>query len=140
MIHARWASTPGKLRKTISGIGHVVWNDAGSECQIYIPGRAELSDAPGIVQSLSDYVGETLVFISAETLALVMTRPETLETVPPDCVAVQVSKWNTGIGWFEAGRILDEEEVETAWNRIMEHIGSDKARWHTYAPEITGYG
>ncbi|WP_207597732.1 hypothetical protein [Arthrobacter sp. D5-1] len=51
-----------------------------------------------------------------------------------------MSKWNTGIGWYETGRILTADEVENAWQRILDQLGTDKARWHTYSPELPGFG
>jgi hypothetical protein len=69
-----------------------------------------------------------------------MARPETLELVPESCVALQLSKWNTGIGWFGPGRILEENEVEIAWQNIIDQIGQNKARWHTYDPALPGFG
>lgn len=140
VVHARWAATPGKLRKTVAGIGHVVWDEDGRACRIYIPARLEMAVAPSVVESLSDYVGESLVFTSAGTLALVMTRPETLELVPAGFVALELSKWSTGIGWYESGRVLEEGEVEGAWQRIIDQIGVGKARWHTFDPEMPGFG
>ena len=140
VVHARWVARPGKLRKTVKGIGHVVWDQEGNTCQIYIPGRLEAELAPSVVDSLSKYVGEPLTYVAAETLALVMTRPETLESVPPGFVAIELSKWNTGVGWYEPNRILAPKEVETAWQRILDHLGEDKARWHTYSPALPGFG
>lgn len=78
--------------------------------------------------------------MSAETLPFVTTRPETLDLVPPGYVAIELSKWNTGIGWYEPGRILTADEVENAWRRILDQLGTDKARWHTYSPELPGFG
>jgi hypothetical protein len=140
VVHARWAAGAGKLRKTVAGIGHVVWDEDGSACRIYIPARLQHDVLASVVESLSDYVGAALEFTSAETLALIMTRPETLESVPSDCIAVELSKWNTGIGWYDEGRLLREDEVEVAWQHIIDQIGSDRVRWHTYAPEVVGFG
>ncbi|MFK0004974.1 hypothetical protein [Paenarthrobacter sp. NPDC090522] len=105
-----------------------------------MPYRLEAEQAPLVVESLSEYVGEPLTYTSAETLALVKTRPETLDLVPPGFVAIEVSKWNTGIGWFEPNRILTSDEVENAWQQIVDLIGTDKARWHTYSPDLPGFG
>jgi len=124
----------------VGGIGHVVWDQDGSTCRIYIPARLQAEIAPSVVDSLSEYVGEPLTFTSAETLALVMTRPETLHLVPPGFVAVELSKWNTGIGWYEPDRLLDEDEVEIAWQRIIDQLGGEIARWHTCNPELPGFG
>lgn len=130
----------GKLRKAVRGIGHVLWDQDGSTCRIYIPARLEPEHTPSVIDSLSEYVGEPLSYTSAETLALVMTRPETLVLVPPGFVAIELSKWNTGIGWYEPNRILTSEEVENAWQQILDQLGTDKARWHTYSPELPGFG
>jgi hypothetical protein len=89
---------------------------------------------------LTKYVYPILEFTSAETVALIMTRPETLELVPSDCVALELSKWNTGIGWYEADRLLTEDEVKAAGQLIIGRIGPDKLRWHTYAPKEIGFG
>lgn len=140
VVHARWAAAPGKLRKTVAGIGHVVWSEDGLECMIYIPARLQHDMLPSVIESLSEYVGALLEFTSAETVALIQTRPQTLESVPSDCVALELSKWTTGIGWYQAGRLLTEDEVNAAWQHIIVQIGSDKVRWHTYAPETIGFG
>lgn len=140
VVHARWVAEPGKLRKTVAKIGHVVWNEEGTECSIYIPARLQHEMLPGVVESLSNYVGAELALTSAETLPWVMTRPETLKLVPADCVALELGKWSTGIGWGEQGRLLEHEEVEAAWGHILSQIGEDKARWHTYSPALPGFG
>jgi hypothetical protein len=140
VVHARWVAEQGKLRKTVAKIGHVVWNEDGTECSIYIPARLQHETLPGVVESLSDYVGAELVLTSAETLPWVMTRPETLKLAPSDCVALELGKWSTGIGWGEPGRLLESDEVETAWRHILSQIGEDKARWHTYSPALPGFG
>lgn len=140
VVHARWTAEPGKLRKTVAKLGHVVWNEEGNACKIYIPARLEHDVLPGVVESLSDYVGAELALTSAETLPWVMTRPETLEFVPADCIALELGKWSTGIGWCEPGRLLDSDQVEAAWRHILSQIGSDKARWQTYSPALPGFG
>lgn len=40
-------------------------NEDGSECSIYIPARLQHEMLPGVVESLSDYVGAELVLTSA---------------------------------------------------------------------------
>lgn len=57
-------------------------------------------------------MGAELVLTSAETLPWVMTRPETLKLVPSDCVALELGKWSTEIGWGEPGRLLESDEVD----------------------------
>lgn len=140
VVHARWVAEPGKLRKTVAKLGHVTWNEDGSACRIYIPARLPRDMLPGVVKSLSDYVGAELTLTSAETLPWVMTRPETLDSVPADCGALELEKWSTGIGWCEPGQLLDNEDIEKAWRHITSQIGENKARWQTYSPALPGFG
>lgn len=140
VIYAQWTGDPGKLRLTIARMGHVRWDDAGLTCRIYVPALLQEDVLDSVVESLSEYVGAQLERTRAETMAYIQTRPYSLEFTPADCTAVELSKWVTGIGWYEPGRLMSEAELETAWWHIISQVGPDRIRWHNYDPRLIGFG
>lgn len=140
VLHACWVDQQGKQRRTVDGMGWVRWEADGRACRIYLPTRLIESDLDGVIEDLSEYVGAPLERTSAETLPFVSTRTPTLRKVPDGCCPVQLSKWNTGIGKFRPGHLMDESEVEDAWWAIIAAIGPSAARWQTYGRQLYGSG